>query len=456
MKRIKHLDLIWVVLLSVILWSCNSDKPGVNEATTDEYQAQIIFPLQHEHVHGPTIVELPNGDLLSAWFQGSGERWADDVRIMGSRLKKGDTTWSDPFLMADTPDFPDINPVLFLDSRDKLWLMYYPVIANQWETSIPKYRISDDYEGEGAPNWSWQDIILVKPGSKTERGIQADDRFVAEVTKQLDAYEVYLKETLFPQMTEEQKQRLEPRWKGYRKKMDSLAGGQNMIRSGRVKVGDETINKDLGYPLTRRIGWQTKNKPLVIRDRILLPLYSDGLDCSIFAITDDFGETWQFSNPVLGGVGIQATIAIAKDGSLLAYLRDNGPAPKRMQLTTSLDGGFTWSIAKDTDIPNSGAGFDMTTLNTGEWIMVYNETEEGRHDLTVAISDDEGETWKWKKKIELDERGELATSSHYPAIIQGANGMIHTVYSYHHKDRDGGPHKTIKYASFPVSWVKEN
>ncbi|MEQ8881494.1 MAG: exo-alpha-sialidase [Cyclobacteriaceae bacterium] len=456
MKRIKHLDLLWVVFPSVILWSCNSDKPGINEATIDEYQEQIIFPLQREHVHGPTIVELPNGDMLSAWFQGSGERWADDVRIMGSRLKKGDTAWSDPFLMADTPDFPDINPVLFLDSRDKLWLMYYPVIANQWETSIPKYRISDDYEGKGAPNWSWQDIILVKPGSKTERGIQADDRFVAEVTKQLDAYEAYLKETLFPQMTEEQKQRLEPRWNGYRKKMDSLAGGQNMIRSGRVKVGDETINKDLGYPLTRRIGWQTKNKPLVFRDRILLPLYSDGLDCSIFAITDDFGETWQFSNPVLGGVGIQATIAIAKDGSLYAYLRDNGPAPKRMQLTTSLDGGFTWSIAKDTDIPNSGAGFDMTTLNTGEWIMVYNETEEGRHDLTVAISDDEGETWKWKKKIELDERGELATSSHYPAIIQGANGMIHTVYSYHHKDRDDGPHKTIKYASFPVSWVKEN
>ena len=456
MNKSEYTKLLCLVAIPIsLLLGCNPEA-GDSMEHSHEYTEQIIFPLQHEHVHGPTIVELPNGDMLSAWFQGSGERWADDVRIMGSRLKKGDTTWSEPFLMADTPDFPDINPVLFMDSRDKLWLMYYPVIANQWETSIPKYRISEDYTGDGAPVWSWQDIILAKPGSKTERGILPDDRFVAEVTRQLDAYEVYLKEELFSQMSTEQKQRLEPRWIEYRNKMDSLAGGQNMIRSGRVKVGDENISKDLGYPLTRRIGWQTKNKPLVFRDRILLPLYSDGLDCSIFAITDDFGETWQWSNPVLGGVGIQATIAIAKDGSLSAYLRDNGPAPKRMQLTTSLDGGFTWSIAKDTDIPNSGAGFDMTTLNTGEWIMVYNETEEGRHDLTVAISEDEGETWKWKKKLELDERGELATSSHYPAIIQGENGMVHTVYSYHHKDRDGGPHKTIKYASFPVSWVKEN
>jgi predicted neuraminidase len=157
---------------------------------------------------------------------------------------------------------------------------------------------------------------------------------------------------------------------------------------------------------------------------------------------------------VIGGIGIQPTIALAKDGTLSAYLRDNGPAPQRMQLTKSLDKGNTWSIAKDTDIPNPGAGFDMVTLASGEWAMVYNETEEGRHDLTLAISDDEGKSWKWKKKIELDERGEQATASHYPSIIQAADGTIHIVYSFHHKDRNGGPHNTIKYAKLPLSWIK--
>ncbi len=435
----------------LLQWSCSTKK----EDLPITLESQIIFPLQGEHVHGPTVVELPNGDLLSAWFQGSGERWADDVRIMGSRLKKGDTIWSETFLMADTPEFPDINPVLFMDTKDRLWLMWYPVLANQWETSIPKYRISEDYINPGAPVWSWQDIILVKPGDKTERGIQPGDRFVTEVKNQLDAYEEYLYGELLSKLTVEQQSQLKPRWEGYRRNMDSLAGGQNMIRSGRLKIDGEEQSVSLGYPLSRRIGWQTKNKPLIIRDRIIVPLYSDGFNCSLFAITDDFGETWQFSNPVMGGIGIQPTIAISKDGSLAAYLRDNGPPPKRMQLTNSLDGGFSWSIAKDTSIPNSGAGFDMTTLNTGEWIMIYNETEEGRHDLTVAISDDEGKSWKWKKKIEYDDRGDQATQSHYPAIIQGADGHIHTVYSFHHKDRDGGPHKTIKYASFPVGWVKK-
>lgn len=437
----------------LLLAGCYSKKNEISSVKS--IREQLIFPLQNEHVHGPTIVELPNGDLLSAWFQGSGERWADDVRIMGARLEKGETTWSTPFLMADIPGFPDINPMMFMDTRNRLWLMWYPVLANQWDTSIPMYRISEEYTNPGAPIWSWQDVMLVKPGDKTERGIQPGDRFVEGVKQQMDEYEVYLTQELLGKIPEDQQHRLEMLWERYRQSIDSLAGGKNMMRSGRLKKGEDEEPATLGYPLSRRIGWQTKNKPVIISDRIIVPLYSDGFNCSLFAITDDLGHTWQYSNPVIGGIGIQPTIAISKNGDLSAYLRDNGPPPKRVQATNSLDGGMTWSIAKDTEIPNPGSGFDMTTLESGEWIMIYNDTEKGRHDLTVAISNNEGKSWKWKKRIEYDDRGDLATSSHYPAIIEGSNGLIHTVYSYHHKDREGGPHKTIKYASFPVSWLKE-
>lgn len=443
---------IFGLILLFCSWGCGMRQKDI--PLQKSLEETIIFPLQQEHVHGPTIVELPNGDLLSAWFQGSGERWADDVRIMGSRQRQADTTWSEPFILADTPGFPDINPILFMDTKDHLWLMWYPVLANQWDTSIPMYRISDDFNNPGPPVWAWQDVIFVKPGDKTERGIQPEDRFVSAVSEQLDAYEAYLNEELLAQIPDDRQAGLRMLWKGYRHRIDSLAGGKNMVRSGRLKVGESEENAQLGYPLSRRIGWQTKNKPVIISDRIIVPLYSDGFDCSLFAITDDLGKTWQYSNPVLGGIGIQPTIAISRDGSLSAYLRDNGPPPKRMQLTNSTDGGYAWSIARDTNIPNPGAGFDMTTLETGEWVMVYNDTEDGRFDLTVAISDDEGKSWKWKKQLEHDNRGEKATSSHYPAIIQGVDGIIHVVYSFHHKDREEGPHKTIKYASFPISWVK--
>lgn len=55
-----------------------------------------IFPLQEQHCHGSTVVELPNGDLLAAWFQGSGERKSDDVIILGSRFNKKRVSGANP------------------------------------------------------------------------------------------------------------------------------------------------------------------------------------------------------------------------------------------------------------------------------------------------------------------------------------------------------------------------
>jgi hypothetical protein len=263
-----------------------------------------------------------------------------------------------------------------------------------------------------------------------------------------------MKQSLLPQMNDSVRMYLAAGWEKYKEKLDSLSKGGNMVRSGRIRSGDKEVSADLGYPLSRRIGWQTKNKAVFAGDRMVLPLYSDGLDCTLFAITDDNGASWQFSNPVLGGAGIQATIALKKDGGLVAYLRDNGPPPQRMQRTESRDKGLTWSIPVDDQLPNPGAGFDMVTLHNGEWLIVFNDQEDGRFDLSAAISDDEGKSWKWKRRIEHDARAERPTSSHYPSVVAGADGQIHVIYSFHRGDTQPG--KTIKYASFPATWVKED
>ncbi len=442
--------LLLVAVIAMISWGCEKADTTVSQ---EDISKTIIFPYQEDHVHGSTIVELPDGDLLAAWFQGSGERWADDVRIMGARLQQGDTVWSDTFLMADVRGFPDINPILFMDKKDRLWLMWYPVLANQWETSIPMYRISEKYDTDAAPEWIWQDILFVKGGDKTERGIQPGDTFVQQVATQLKEYETYLKDSLIHRMPDSIRPFVSREWEKYKARLDSLSRGRNLIRSGRIFENGKETSAELGYPLTRRIGWQTKNKAVFSGERMIVPLYSDGLDCTLFALTDDGGQNWQFSNPVLGGAGIQATIAFKKDGTLVAYLRDNGPPPQRMQRTESRDNGLTWTIPKDDILPNPGAGFDMVTLSTGEWLIVFNDQEDGRYDLTAAISSDDGKTWKWKKQIEHDSSQENPASSHYPSVIEGRDGQIHVVYSFHRNN--GKPKKTIRHATFPISWVKE-
>src|SRR4051812_950184 len=93
-------------------------------AAPPEHSAELIFPLHPQHNHAPGIVELANGDLLASWYRGSGERTADDVAVFGARLKKGESKWSDAFLMADTPGFADCNTCMMIDRHNHLWLFW--------------------------------------------------------------------------------------------------------------------------------------------------------------------------------------------------------------------------------------------------------------------------------------------------------------------------------------------
>lgn len=117
---------------------------------------------------------------------------------------------------------------------------------------------------------------------------------------------------------------------------------------------------------------------------MIVPFYSDGFGFSIMVITNDGDHTWKFSAPLVGAGNIQPT--------LIALMRDNDPAPKRLHISTSSDGGLTWSNVRDTDLNNPGSAADLVVLDSGAWLLVWNDTEVGRHRLVVALSDDEGKT----------------------------------------------------------------
>ncbi len=430
-------------VLSVFIISCSGEVERTS-VSGPLFEVQKIFPVQDDHVHGSTIVELPNGDLLAGWFQGSGERWADDVKIMGARKKKGYTEWSEPFTLADIKEFPDCNPVLFLDDKDRLWLMWMTIIANQWETALLVYRISNDYmDMEGPPEWDWQDILLMKPGGRTERGIQPDDPFVASVEQQLDDYLEYI-------ISDPGKSPYAEIWKERAERILSLARGEDMIRAGRIYDDEGNFeHAQLGYPYFRRMGWQTKNKPFITESgRMIVPLYSDGFSISIMAYTDDWGENWNTSTPLIGSGNIQPAIAQTRSGELVAYMRDNGFPPKRLHVSRSEDNGETWSPVRDSELPNPGTSCDIVTLENGYWVLINNDTEEGRQRLTVSISEDEGRTWPFNKIISDIEN----TRSHYPALIAGKDGLFHLTYSFFQEDN----RKTIKYAVFNEEWLRSN
>jgi len=203
--------------------------------------------------------------------------------------------------------------------------------------------------------------------------------------------------------------------------------------------------------LYRRLGWMTRAHPFVLEGkRLIVPLYHDGFSFSLMALTDDWGATWRTSTPLIGGGNIQPSIARRADGSLFTLMRDNGPPPKRLIQADSFDRGVTWINVRDSDIPNSGTGAEVITLRDGRWALINNDTEQGRHQLAVWLSDDEGRSWKWRRHLE--KRAPGGGSFHYPSLIQAKDGTLHASYS-HFANEDGKELKTIKHAHFNLAWV---
>jgi predicted neuraminidase len=345
-------------------------------------ESQLVFPPEKLHNHGSSIVELPGGDLFVSWYNGSGERTADDVKIEGARFRKGSRQWGRRATIADTPEFPDCNAALLVDSQRRMWLFWPMIIANQWHTALLRYKVAPQFDD--MPVWDTNEVAMFKP-------------------------------------------------RNFAQKVRELAGGNpEAVRRAEDKYFS-------------RMGWMPRARPVELPSgRIIVPLYSDGYGFSLMGITDDRGATWTTSEPLVSRGGVQPTLARKRDATLVAYMRDNGPPPKRVLESESKDEGATWSPVRDTQIPNPGSGLEVINLNDGSWLLINNDTEKGRGSLLVSISDDEGKTWRWNRHIE---RGE--GSYHYPSVIQASDGTLHASYS--HFTAEG---KSIKHAHFNIDWVK--
>jgi predicted neuraminidase len=376
-----------------------------------QLEAEQIFPVNPRQTHAPSIVECPNGDLLAAWYRGT-EGPEEDASIHGSRKKKGDSKWSEPFPVVDRKGFGDCNTCMMIDSQKRLWLFWPTIIGESWESSLMNYAVSTDFEKEGPPKWDCFEIMLLKPAD-----------FKAEALELL---------------------------------------GDRKLRPprGAIATGEDPQRAKLNDPLYQRLGWAPRCKPTVLPSgRFVLPLYTDTWSISIMAISDDAGANWYASKPLIGFGNIQPTVLRKSDGTLVAYMRENG-GKRRIRVSESVDDGITWGPVGESELPNPGSGIDAVRLENGNWVLVYND--KGRVSLAVSLSEDEGKTWKFTRHLEQHAGGRY----HYPAVIQAPDGTIHAIYSTFIAPDPAtakpGPNgkipefvdKGIKHAAFNEEWIR--
>ncbi len=169
-----------------------------------------------------------------------------------------------------------------------------------------------------------------------------------------------------------------------------------------------------------------KDKPVRLDDgRILCPSSSEDKGWRVhLEVTKDF-EHWEtigpLNDPTKIGV-IQPTILTYPDKRLQMLCRTRGKG--FIAQSWSQDSGKTWSEMTLLSLPNPNSGIDAVTLKDGRQLLVFNNTPKGRTPLNVALSSD-GKEWKVVLALET-QPGEYS----YPAVIQTADGKVHTTYTY--------------------------
>lgn len=385
------------IVLALIVLATVAITEGA--AAEPAWRSEAIFTAEPKHNHASCVIELANGDLLAAWYSGSGERTADDVVIQGAWLKAGAPAWEPRFLLADTPGYPDCNPALFAAPDHTIWLYWPTILDHRWEGALLKFAVArDDGSHSGPPQWIREGVLHVTPS-------------------------------------------------GFAAAMERAIAALPEVDRKRAKAVLDKLAEQSKDELYQRLGWMPRVHPTVLPSgRWLLPLYSDTFSASIVAISDDRGTSWSTSAPMIGFGNIQPSLVRKTDGAIVAFMRDNGPH-RKIRLSTSNDEGRSWTAVTDSTFPNPGAGIEAIRLANGHWALVYNDLARGRHSLAVSISDDEGSTWGRTRHIEHIGAG--MGQFHYPSMIQTRDGQIHVTYTR----RLTGEGSTIQHAAFNEDWI---
>ena len=142
---------------------------------------------------------------------------------------------------------------------------------------------------------------------------------------------------------------------------------------------------------------------------------------------------------------LQPTL-IALDGSnVVAYMRNAALHPRKIASANSHDSGRSWGKQHYLSLPNSDASVAAIKDNQGRLLLALNNSIEGRRDMSLAVSMDNGASWMVVNRFDFSEEKDAEFS--YPSLIYASDGTYHLVYTWHRK--------RIKHVSFNQAWLDQ-
>lgn len=142
------------------------------------------------------------------------------------------------------------------------------------------------------------------------------------------------------------------------------------------------------------------NRPLFLTDKHWLSFaYGGYTDQNSYEITYDGGKSYtrrysgkKWPGPYDEGMGYKM-----EDGTIRLFIRNND---WHIAETFSHDNGESFEDCRLTDIPNANSKFHLTKLPSGRVMLIHNNHDQIRKDMTVRLSEDDGKTWKYSLCID--------------------------------------------------------
>jgi len=176
-----------------------------------------------------------------------------------------------------------------------------------------------------------------------------------------------------------------------------------------------------------------------------IPLYQEliGKFPELLWLKERAGQVVYSKSRIAGGCAtLQPSLIPLDDKQAVVLLRD-WTHNKKIFVSHTGNAGLSWTNPVPTNLPNPDAGISGLRLSDGRLIVAYNDSTMARENFSLAISADNGASWKKLYRIESDPDA----FSSYPFMLRTKDGLLHVVFTHDGDD--------IKMASFNETWVKE-
>ena len=360
--------------------------------------------------HAANLMVLHDETLACVWFGGSMEG-KSDISVFMSQLNPESETWSTPVQLSHDPERSEQNPILFPAPNGELWLLHTAQQSGNQDTAIVRRRISKDN------GLSW----------------------------------------------------------GPTEQMNGLALGTFVRQPIHVHTDGTWLLPTFDCRILPGEKWDGSH------------------DLSAVLRSTDQGKSWtRIEVPNSMGC-VHMNIVPAADGKLLAFFRSRWA--DFIYTTSSVDGGLTWSTPVPTELPNNNSSIQALRLKDGRLAMIFNhssaldaterraslydELEDDdaskndvkssdvsnerrafwgapRAPMTLALSEDDGQTWPWKRHLEVGDGYCMSNDSarrvnreySYPSLRQTADGALHVAYTVFRQH--------IRHAKVMPDWIVES